>query len=139
MLATQIASDDERSEIERLSGGWSVMMPIMSATSAVVLATYATAKSMIIVRSMRSHRALALVSATAAIGTRIASAATRDTHTRITVTWRGNTASKPSTTRIASAGGQRDSSRMGWVRAFMDASRSERPDDPCPYRHIRWD
>ena len=86
MLVTQIASDDESSETERVCGGRIVMMPFRSASSTIVLATYATAKNMIIVRSMHKHRAFALVSATAAIDTKIARAATRDTHGGITVT-----------------------------------------------------
>jgi hypothetical protein len=81
---------------------------------------------------MRCHRVCAGVSVTAAIAPSIASAATRNTHTGITRTWLGHTTSKQSTTSIASAGGQRVSSRMGGAGSFIDVPRRARPDGPLP-------
>ncbi len=56
-------------------------MPIISANSAMILATYARARTMIIVRSTRSHRVFPLVSSTAAMGTTTANATTQDIQT----------------------------------------------------------
>jgi len=113
MLDTQIASDDESSESARVSGGWIVMMPIMSASSTIVLAPYVTAKNVIVARSMRSHRAFAVVSATAAIAPRTAAAAIRGNHTGNAWTWWGSTARRPNTTSIESAGAS--AARHGWL------------------------
>src|SRR4249920_88937 len=78
--------------------------------------------TIIIVRSMLSHSVFPVVNPTASIDPRTESTSKRTTQTGSTWMWSGNTVSMTSTASIASAGGQRDSSRRVWSVLFMEPS-----------------